>query len=116
MDGRGLSATTIKERFDRTVLLADANMKAALEVNDLESSEEGVGDQGTKNDKKTAGEYHFLPAPHRWSKLELPFVARTEFTYHCSFVHLSFAGQSRLHLLSRLHEEDEEHILEARTD
>ncbi len=53
--------------------------------------------------------------PHRWSNLELPFVARTAFTYHCSFVDLSFAGQSRLHLLSRLHEEDEEHILEART-
>jgi hypothetical protein len=37
VDARGRSATTMKERYDGAVLLADANMKAALGVNDLES-------------------------------------------------------------------------------
>jgi hypothetical protein len=110
VDARGRSATTMKERYDGAVLLADANMKAALGVNDLESSGEGVEDSRTKNGMEDRWRISLFTCATLLVQPRIALCRSYALTYHCSLVHLSFAGQSRLHLLSKLHGEEEEHI------
>jgi hypothetical protein len=85
------SATT-RGGFVGAVLLADANMKRDLEVNDLETSETRWRRKarGRKMMEENGRRIPLLPLPHFWSNPKMPFIARSAASIHSSFVHLSF--------------------------
>jgi hypothetical protein len=91
VDGRR-SATT-GEGLGGAGLLADANMKRDLEVNDLETSETLVRRklEGADNAGRKGRQYHLYLVHIAGPTPKCVFIARNAASIHSSFVHLSFS-------------------------